>query len=915
MRVLLLSRSAPPESCARLLAHGAMHEMDAATLAFSPLETERLLALVGVAQAAALRDAVFKFTHGWAAGVTLAASWFKRRPDAVARVDEISDLVASYLATEVFSAFSEAERDTLLSVCWLPYFRTRWAATLAGSAQAAEILTRLAGQGALIYQYPGQQYTLHPLFQRFLRDWAESRVAAERRRQWIECGIRLLEDDGSLDDAVELALAQGSMAQAAAMIARCAEGLLASARHQTVARWIRLLPEELRGPWFHYWLGMATYVSDTADARESLLKAYEAFSATGDNRYRFIALTMIIISYSFDGMAKKPLKEMLAHFVDAEEEYARLADPELRAHLALGIYSGLGTTDPGHPDLDLWEQRCLGVLSEPVGHGMKVRVCSWAAIHNFFAGRYRRISALRALQDSLVDLGAVASYQRYLVHFMNQFDELVRGDHAALARSYAACRQSSDDTGFRNMDGHYGLQYADSLMLQGDADGARAVLAKVASIMPPGYFNLAGHFYVVQSSLAARSGDVAAAREFAQRVTEAGRSFGSVPYEIWGRIGACVAAALAGASELAEQVAQLRRRGEEVRYPAARIHADLLDAWRLLQAGDAAAALAPLRDALLRLDAESEGFLWGAPPQVLQPLCALALREDVAPQAARNVIRAFRLTPPADAPPRWPWPLAVRCFGGFELRIDGAPLPSRGKSKHRQLDLVKFLAAHAPAGVPMARAAESLWPDSEGDAARHALETTLSRLRGTFGREVFRLEHGMLSFNGEVCGLDTAGLEELMTRLEADLAAGRADAAAAAENLLGLYRGDLLSGEDAAWVMPRREYWRGRFARVFGAAARVLVETGRFAEAVGLFERALDADPHGEALILSFMTLCCDAGHPAEGLAAYRRYRRNVRTSYGAAAPEIESLAKRMQAGAVAAGNGTARRRSLLPDR
>lgn len=891
VRALILSRSPPPTGSARLLAHGRMVEIDAATLAFSAAETEQLLSVLGLPQAAAVRDTVVNYTHGWAAGIALVASLLKRRPEAATRLEEISRLVTGYLATEVFNALSEAERQTLLSICWLPYFRTEWAATLSGKPDAVDVLARLATQGALIYQYPGQQYSLHPLFRGFLREWATSRVAVELRQEWIERSIELLADDGCFDDGVELALAHGAMAPAAAMIGRCAEGMLVSARHQTVARWIRQVPESMRGPWHHYWLGMAIYVSDTAEARESLLRAYEAFSASGNNQHRFIALTMIIISYSFNGVAREPLKDVLARFVDAEREYGNLADPELRAHLALGIYSGLGTADPGHADFDHWEKRCLGVMSEAVGPGMKVRVGSWAAIHNFFAGHYRRISAVRAMQDGLVDLAKVASYQRYLVHFLNQFDELVRGDHAGLVKAYAACRESSEDTGFRNMDGHYAIQYADSLMLQGDLDAARTVLAKVASAMPPGYYNLAGHLYVVQSCLAARSGDASAALEFAKRVTEAGQSFGSIPYEIWGRIGACVAATLLGQPEVAEQVAVLRRRGAEVRYPAALIHADLLDAWRLLHAGDEAGAQSYLRTGLALLGEESEGFLWGAVPQILQPLCALALRAGIEVEMVRAVIRVFRLAAPADAPPDWPWPLTVRCFGGFELRVNGESLPSRGKSKHRQLDMVKLVAAHAPNSLTVTKIAETLWPDSEGDTARHALETTLSRLRVTLGREVFRLEHGTLAFERGVCGVDTAFLEERLARMEADK--GDLDASAAA--VLELYRGELLAGESASWLLPRREYWRGRVTRAFAAAARRLAADGRHDVAVHLLERVLEADPHCESLTAALMNICLDSGRYVEGLAAYRRYRRLAHAPGGVVA-EIESLAKRLQA-------------------
>ncbi|HEX8961656.1 MAG TPA: BTAD domain-containing putative transcriptional regulator [Rhodocyclaceae bacterium] len=900
VRVLILSRLAPPDGCARLLAHGQMHELDAKALAFSPAETQSLLALLGIAQAESLCDTVCQYTDGWAAGIALVANWLWHRPDGATRQEDVSRLVTGYLTTEVFSTFTVPERETLLAVCALPYFRTDWAATLSGFDDAETILARLSAQGGLIYRYPGPRYTLHPLFQRYLREWVATRLYAGRRQIWVERGVQLLQADGNLDAAIELALEYGFIDRAAQMIEAYAESMLAKTRHQTLARWIKQVPEDLRSPWLHYWLGMAGYASDTAIARDALLKAYEEFSRTGNQQYRFIALSMVIISYSFNGVAKESLKDMLARFLDAEREYALLADPELRAHLALGIYSGLSTTDPGHADLPLWEERCFAALNEPVSPGMKVRLATWAAIHLFFSGQYRRISALRAMLDGLVDLGSVPAYQGYLVYFLYQFDEVVRGDMAMLATTYDACQKSSENTGFRNMDGHYALQFAESRLLQNDLEGARAVLARIQAALPPGHYNLAGHFHVTQYSLALRGGDARTALHAAMRITEAGRGFGSVPYEMWGRIGASTASMLLDLPDAPDLVAQLRVRGEQVRYPAALIHADLLDAWRLDRDGESAAALPVLQRALARWDEQSEGFLWAAAPQILQPLCALALSEDVLPQVARNIIRAFRLSPPVDAPAAWPWPLTVRCFGAFELRVGGQPLPSRGKSKHRQLELVKLVAAHAPAPLPLSRIAETLWPDSEGDAARHALDTTLSRLRSTLGREVFRLEHGALGLDREVCWLDTAFLEDALGKLEAALAGGKADVLPETEDVLELYRGDLLSGETPAWLLARREFWRGRLSRAFGTAARNLAALGDLTAAARLLDRALAADPYCEPLTAALMGVCLDAGRYAEGMAAYRRYRRIALSTLGApVAAEIETLAQRLHAAAV----------------
>ena len=898
MRILILSRALPSDGCSRLLAHGQIHLVDAEVMAFSVSETEILLRELGLPNPERICDMVFGYTQGWAAGIALVASWLKRSPDAASRLGEIPQLVAGYLANEVFSTLNDGERETLLSVSVLPYFRTEWAETLSGVVDAAAILGRLATQGVLIYQYPGKQFTLHPLFQQFLRLIAEERVLKNRRQRWIERGIQLLEADNNAEDAIELALAYGSLSYAASLIETCADKMLASARHQTLGRWISLLPEASRGPWHHYWMGLAYNVSDTRKARESFHRAYDAFSATGDSQHRFVALSMIVVSYSFNGVAEEPLSSVLQRVGDVEQDYARLTDLELRANLTLGIFCGLMTTDPGHVNLGLWEDRSLEALSLQISPATKVRLAVWLGIHWFFSGQYRRINAVRKTLDSLLDPKLIPSYQHYLIFFLHQFDSLVHCDHAALAKSFAVSRQVSEETGFRTMNGHYALQYAASCMIQGEMDTVRTLLAQVTSATPPGYYNQVGHLCIVQSWAAAWAGNNAAALEFSHRIRDAGRSFGSAAYEIWSQVMASAASTLEGNADASRHIAELRQSAERAGYFSGRIHADFLEAWHLLKEGDKPGALLCLERGLALLGLESDGFLWGAVPQILLPLCVLALRENVEVEAACSVIRTFRLLPPADAPANWPWPISLRCFGEFELRIDGKPFASRGKSRHRQLDLLKLLAAHAPAPLQLTRIAGHLWPDSDSDASLHALETTLSRLRGTLGRDVFRVELGTVVLDRNICRIDTAVLDTLVQRLEATTTMDAEEMITIGNTILDIYSGELLPGESATWLLPRRDYWRRRVARCLNGAATTLDQAGPVSEAIRLLERALDTDPYSEPMTATLMAICLRHGRNAEGMAAYRRYCRMASTVLGVTiSDKIQDLAQRLQIG------------------
>lgn len=895
VRVLICSRMPSPAGCAKALAYGCMTEIDGAALSFSPEETGRLLAVLGLPNAAEIRDVIYGITHGWAVGIVLLASLLQRRPEAAAQLEEnLPRLMSTFLANEVFSAFSPSEQEVLMSVCWLPYFRADWAAELSGIPEAPELLAKLAN-GGLIYEYSGQQYTLHRLFRLFLREWSFEHMDETRRLLWVDRSVLLLLSHDDADAAVELALEHGLMERAAALIENQAAEMYREARHQTLVRWIGVLPEEMCSAWHHYWLGLSLFFSDSARAQTALLRAYEAFAASGNQQYRFLALSWIITSYSLSSLCDVPLGEMLQKYVGGENDYERLTDDSLKAHLALAVFCGLTMTEPGHPDFELWQRRAEEALSLTVDQTIKIRIIAWFCIHYFMSGRYRSFDVLSALLDAQPNVNDLSPYARLLVHCVRTVAASARADHTALELEVAAGRRCAVKTGIAGMEGFNCLMLAVSHLLQGEYDRASAAVAEATTASRSGYFFLTLQLHIVQSWVAAWKGNNSALH-FARMIRQASKKSGSVIQDTLGRTCECIAAALFDAADVVQQIAELRQAGKTHRYPIAMIHADLLDAWRCLRMDDEEAALPWLQSGLRLLGENSDGYLTAAVPQILQPLCALALRRNIEPDMARALIRVYRLPPPDDLPSYWPCPVMVRCFGGFELLVDGQPLRSQGKSKHRQMELVKLIAAHAPSPLAMGLIAETLWPDSDGDSAHHTLETTLSRLRATLGYNIFNVEHGAVSLDRKVCWVDTVVLHHRLELLEREVSEQDNDIEAVAQAALELCRGEFLFGESAGWSLLRRDYWSSRMARVFGAAAKTLASMGEALAAARLLEHVLEINPHSELIVHELMTIYLEADLYAQGLAIYRRYRQFSLNVLGVAVPEkIEMLARRLQ--------------------
>lgn len=230
-------------------------------------------------------------------------------------------------------------------------------------------------------------------------------------------------------------------------------------------------------------------------------------------------------------------------------------------------------------------------------------------------------------------------------------------------------------------------------------------------------------------------------------------------------------------------------------------------------------------------------------------------------------------------------PVRVFTLGRFDVEVDHAPLRFSRKAQRRPLDLLKLLIAHGGEGVSDEHVAEDLWPDAEGDAARAALRTTLSRLRRLIGARSVLGNLRRLTLNPEICWVDALTVERSLAASRRSAQTEDLDAALASlEEALELYRGALLPGESH---LPPVVSARARLHSIF---LRCLTEVGQRCEsadqadkAMDLYRRALEIDETAEDIARRLMQCCRNTGRAAQGIAVYRRCESALKTRLGAA--------------------------------
>src|SRR5688572_22971143 len=92
---------------------------------------------------------------------------------------------------------------------------------------------------------------------------------------------------------------------------------------------------------------------------------------------------------------------------------------------------------------------------------------------------------------------------------------------------------------------------------------------------------------------------------------------------------------------------------------------------------------------------------------------------------------------------------AVRVYtlGCFTVFTQDMPLTCSGRGQRKRLDLLRSLIAFGGRGVAIPKLAQVLWPDTDGDMAKHALETTLYRLRKLLGDRCVEMNGCQLTLN------------------------------------------------------------------------------------------------------------------------------------------------------------------------
>ena len=230
--------------------------------------------------------------------------------------------------------------------------------------------------------------------------------------------------------------------------------------------------------------------------------------------------------------------------------------------------------------------------------------------------------------------------------------------------------------------------------------------------------------------------------------------------------------------------------------------------------------------------------------------------------------------------------LLICLLGGFRLLRGKEPVPLRAGGKAEAL--LGALALRGRHGVPQETLLATIWPDSATSLASQSLSSLVYSLHRLLAEELDAapIVHadGCYRLNAAAgVAVDVERFEALAAAGERSTRAGHAEAAAAAyDQAVGLYRGDLRAGSDLHTLLER-ERLRGLYLRLLARLADHTFARGEYADCLERALRLLAHDPCREDAHRLVMRCHVRRGERAQALRQYRLCEAVLRTEFDAA--------------------------------
>lgn len=885
LSLVFISRSEPPNAFARALAHGEMSVLGFDELRFTLEEAGTVAAAKGLVATQSIK-ALLSSCEGWAAGLTLMLE--RALPDATSLTPLMPDsreTLFAYFAAQVFDTLPAVARRELALCSHLPRVSAAQAAALTGNPAAADLLEQLHRRHLFTHRRQTHEavYEFHALFRAFLRTQTLSLLSDAEREDALRDAARMLMELEQPTEALALYGEAGDWNAVTGIIAERAATLLAQGRGQTLQDWLATLPEErlARDPWMQYWQGATLISRDQQRARALLTRVHEHFLQADDFAGQVAAASGVLETYFFSYSGYAGLAGWTARIADLLTQRGRFTSPEQRLQACSTYLLACFFGDGAHPDVAVYVAEMQQLIRAPRAPQLRLQAGTFVISYAGAILHPALVEADLEMLDGLADDPALAPLRRAQWHQRYAYLCYLRGEYESAETRLRKAMELCEEHALRAPVSLINQILVFVLLAKGDIQGAAAVLDRWEQLLTAerpverSQWNIA-RLVVWSAQEKHRDQWVRLAHEVAAQMDATGQTWIRVSHRLPGAYALIECGEYDSAQAWVRDLRTLMAQTCFVRFDRDVL---LVEAALALWRGQTDAAVGPLGEALRLTVSEKVSLQAAQNRRVLSALLGFASTQAALRDAAHTVAARYGLDMEVPASARAP-ELSVRTLGGFQLHRDGGSNVPSGRTQHRPLEVLKFLAAQGGRRVSLSAVQEALWPDAEGDRAANALKVAIHRLRGLLHRGAIVVTGGSVILDAGLCQSDVQVFVTHAERAERQRAAGNGVAfEEAARAALALYRGPFLPEAEAVpWVLAVRERLSRRAMQLSLALGTHYETLHKVEEAIGAYESALALDALAEQVYQRLIQLHLRCGQPAQAVQVFRRCEQMLRT-------------------------------------
>ncbi len=824
--VVLISRSNPHRLLAAFSAGRTLTFVNWSDLRFADEEARALIALLTGEQDQAYADGLQAVADGWAVGLTL-LSRCRRLPvgedDAPLAGPRVPGVLFDYFASEFIRSLDKGLQQFLLRTAFAPMVTAATAQALSGRTDADSLLKDLHRRNWFIVRRDGRRstYEYHPLFRQFLREHAAASWPTEEVQRLKRATAAALEHAGDSEAAVELLLDVQDWAEFERVLARQGPAMAQQARHQTLGRWLQRVPApalEAR-PWLRYWLGISRVAVSVTAALDLLAHCYASFREAEESEACYLVWATSVDLLCNLNCYSSQLDFWLDELEALQAVYGEPSSDELRCRVAASMHAALSYRRPWHQDFPFWREKALQ-LSMKTGRRDLQSLIYMHWLQELTCNRSPEVDAAMARMEELLQDGPGSCIDHLRIGFVRTARLMMEGYSQQAIERARECIRYADQEGlmaFRPMLMYIQARAHLDLGQMGDCasiiSAYRIYCSSLGSMGNISYLTLKG----IHELFSCEFRQAATTMDGAVRML-GGTSLTFAHFVIcFVRAQALSEAGLHDAA--ANDLRLLFEMADCMGTALQRHHCLLLEALLAENRGEREASLLAVRDALaLAADAPLCHFLvWR--PAALARLLALALANEIEPEAAARIVRERKLAAPQPLRPldRWPRRYRVQMLGPFSLTRDGVGIAG---TQSTRLALLQSLIWHGGRNVSIDAVADDLWPDKDGDRAENTLQVTLLRLRELIGdKAAISVANRAISLDPALWWSDLDEFRALVEALDAWKHRGKSEIDKSQllllhDRLLRLDGEHLLAGAGSAlWIRSARRKTKDIFVR------------------------------------------------------------------------------------------------------